>query len=205
MKKKEKFIKISPKDFEDFIWMSYRYCIGRKTIAAAYHAETIRKYIYSNPDALSEERKIFMAQDIIKEINNIIKWRDNVKVDGINDNLELFSFLLYKASKRKYTNVNFHINTYTEEMEFPPCLPEKYIPYDRDYNDLIKWVKLANFLNVNEHKQVHTNFNNKEEVYTCYSYPCKNENGIYEKRYTTLDKDIILTTWIDPKYITKIE
>lgn len=31
---------------EDYVWMSYRYCIGRHTIAAHYHATTIAQDVY---------------------------------------------------------------------------------------------------------------------------------------------------------------
>ena len=36
-------ITITNREMEDFIWMSTRYCIGRHTIAAAAHADTIAK------------------------------------------------------------------------------------------------------------------------------------------------------------------
>ena len=49
MKKKKNNICLDNKAMEDFIWMSYRYCIGRKTIAAATHADTIREFINNNP------------------------------------------------------------------------------------------------------------------------------------------------------------
>ena len=38
---------------EDCIWMSYRYCIGRSTIAAHMHAGGIANFVY---DKLTPER-----------------------------------------------------------------------------------------------------------------------------------------------------
>ena len=43
---------------EDLIWMSYRYCIGRHTIAANSHAGDIAKYSF---DHISENRKSFIV------------------------------------------------------------------------------------------------------------------------------------------------
>ena len=42
--------------FEDLLWMSYRYYIGRKTIAASAHAGNIAQHTYN---VLSSERKSF--------------------------------------------------------------------------------------------------------------------------------------------------
>ena len=80
MKKKKNNICLNNKAMEDFIWMSYRYCIGRKTIAAATHADTIREFINNNPNVISEIRKEFMANDIRREINHIINWCDNINI-----------------------------------------------------------------------------------------------------------------------------
>lgn len=58
-------------DFEeDCIWMSYRYCIGRNTIACHQHAGDIWQYC---KDRMSNERKQFASIDINKEIENIIR------------------------------------------------------------------------------------------------------------------------------------
>ena len=54
---------------EDLIWMSYRYCIGRKTIAAHSHAGNIARYSF---DHISDGRKRFMAKDIREEINDVL-------------------------------------------------------------------------------------------------------------------------------------
>ena len=55
---KKKVKKEEPKEMsmyeEDLIWMSYRYCIGRHTIAASMHAGEIAKHEYFR---LSPERR----------------------------------------------------------------------------------------------------------------------------------------------------
>ena len=51
----------------DCMWMSYRYCIGRHTIASSMHAG----HIWNNcKDRMSDERALFTAFDINREIEN---------------------------------------------------------------------------------------------------------------------------------------
>jgi hypothetical protein len=50
---------------EDYIWMSYRYCIGRHTIASHCHATQIAQDAYGK---LSKERSQFNSEDINREI-----------------------------------------------------------------------------------------------------------------------------------------
>ena len=50
---------------EDCMWMSYRYCIGRHTIAAHMHASDLWKNCRGR---MSDERALFTAYDINREI-----------------------------------------------------------------------------------------------------------------------------------------
>ena len=52
---------------EDCMWMSYRYCIGRHTIASSMHAYDIWKNCKGR---MSEERQLFTAYDINREIEH---------------------------------------------------------------------------------------------------------------------------------------
>ena len=55
-------------DYEmDCMWMSYRYCIGRHTIAASMHAPAIWKHCKGR---MSDERALFTAFDINREIES---------------------------------------------------------------------------------------------------------------------------------------
>ena len=55
-------------DYEmDCMWMSYRYCIGRHTIAASMHASAIWKHCKGR---MSNERALFTAFDINREIES---------------------------------------------------------------------------------------------------------------------------------------
>jgi len=52
---------------EDCMWMSYRYCVGRHTIAASMHAPAIWKHCKGR---MSDERALFTAFDINREIES---------------------------------------------------------------------------------------------------------------------------------------
>ncbi len=52
---------------EDCMWMSYRYCVGRHTIAASMHAPAIWKHCRGR---MSNERALFTAFDINREIES---------------------------------------------------------------------------------------------------------------------------------------
>lgn len=74
-------IDITNIDVEAFIWMSYRYCIGRSTIASHMHATDIFNLIRQNPNILSERRKKFMGFDIRREITDRLTCCDNIYID----------------------------------------------------------------------------------------------------------------------------
>ena len=74
----KKKIDITKIDIEDFIWMSYRYCIGRSTISTHMHATSIFNLIKQNPNIISEERKKFMGFDIRREIARHLTYLDNI-------------------------------------------------------------------------------------------------------------------------------
>ena len=50
---------------EDCMWMSYRYCVGRHTIASHMHASEIWKHCKGR---MSKERQLFTAYDINREV-----------------------------------------------------------------------------------------------------------------------------------------
>jgi hypothetical protein len=56
---------------EDSMWMSYRYCIGRHTIAASMRAGDIASHCYGR---MTEERSIFTAYDINREIEQSLQF-----------------------------------------------------------------------------------------------------------------------------------
>ena len=81
---------------ETCLWMSYRYAIGRKSIAAVSHAAEIAKHL----DWIPDDRWEFTAEDILREVNQSIGWTDNLTVMGLDGHREtdvfsvLFSFFV---------------------------------------------------------------------------------------------------------------
>jgi hypothetical protein len=102
-------VKVSAKDMDDFIWMSYRYCIGRKTIAASCHAGTIAELIFNNPKLLSKDRIEQMVTDIRNEIQDTIKWNKFIKFE----NEYSYSACMYDSTWDVYSAI------LTADTEFP--------------------------------------------------------------------------------------
>lgn len=203
-RKKKNTITISNDRMEDFIWMSYRYCIGRHTIAAAYHADVIRGLIMDNPDCLSEDRKAFMAIDIRRQINDLVCWRSNVYVDGPRD-ADLYSLILYKGSEKPNEKVKFYVDEFYNTVTTEPCEDDKYVPYDNDYEDIIRWIKLANILDKSTHKIITTNFNGEIKNVECYPYPYKVDNGVYVTKWTSPEKTLVNDSYLADEYIVEIK
>lgn len=55
----------------DSMWMSYRYCIGRHTIASHARAREIAEYCYGH---INNERSVFTAYDINREIEDKMRF-----------------------------------------------------------------------------------------------------------------------------------
>ena len=70
--------------------MSYRYCIGRHTIAASMHADTIMTLLNQNPSIMNKDRAAFNARDIRNEINRCISFKENIQIDGNEDGKDVF-------------------------------------------------------------------------------------------------------------------
>lgn len=203
-RKKKNTIVISNDKMEDFIWMSYRYCIGRHTIAAAYHADVIRGLIMENPDFLSEDRKAFMAMDIRRQINDLVCWRSNVHVDGPRD-ADLYSLILYKGSEKPNEKVKFYVDEFYNTVTTEPCEDDKYVPYDKDYEDIIRWIKLANILDKTTHKTITTNYKGDVKDIVCYPYPYKIDNGVYVTKWTSPEKTLITDSYLADEYIVEFK
>ena len=203
----ENKVNISSRHIEDFIYMSYRYCIGRHTGAAANHAETIHKLLVNNPDLLSEDRKEFMVKDIRQSINNVINWKKNVNVEF--GDFDAFSRLLYALDGVFSTMV--HKLDWTvgpNQIVYAETSKHSLEPgesFESEYTELIGWVRLANFLDKSCHKKIVVEYNEEREEYISYSYPKKKENGKYEKVWIDLESDISTTKWFDEQNIVEIK
>lgn len=213
-KKKQNTVAISNSKMEDFIWMSYRYCIGRKTIAACAHADTIASLIINNPNLLSDERKTFMVQDIREQITNAINWKWCIYINGSHYQKDIFSPLMYALNE--YPDIKqtvFYFDANTNEIyktEKNESLYE-FDTVDADYNDLIPWVKLANLLDTSCHRVITLVFDGKKEEVNCYPFPRKiqNDDGTitYKESWTGVEDGgcVSMCRYLADEYITEIE
>ena len=201
---------IQDKDFfESCLWMSYRYCIGRKTIAAACHAADIAKYVHY----LSKECREFMAHDIRREISDKIRWRDNVTVDGYNGKYDalslIYKYMINHPETVEDKNYHFYVNVDTGEVYTEDRVPKESSYYTSlldEHTDYIRWIKLANFCDDSNHKIVHVDYEGEEKDIECIEYPC-----VYQKeitiRYTdveTFPKNSYVDRFIAHEYIKSV-
>ena len=149
---------------EDYVWMSYRYCIGRRTIASHMHAGQIANDVYGK---LTDARSEFMAKDINEEIYNKLNWSDWLHVDRIY-NITHFKPLdaLYSCFSRegidsmeklrKIKSIELYYDEKSGEWK-----SEVYFYHDGGYEnfrslwditDLEVWQRLANLLDLSTHK-----------------------------------------------------
>ena len=144
---------------ETCIWMSYRYAIGRKSIASVMHAEDIAKHI----DWIPEDRREFTAQDIIREVNDKINWYKNIHMDSYtmseNDIFTvIFEWFLNNPQddpQKFFVEHEWYVDlakkTIDVEVRENPPQCNQYGFYSKDniftdYSDYKGWVNLAKFL-----------------------------------------------------------
>lgn len=145
---------------EDLIWMSYRYCIGRHTIAAGMHAGNIVKNSY---DKLNPERRDFMAFDIRREIESILRWnKPGFYLGSMFQRqdlpeyrpLELFiEAINYKSREELHKIKSIHLDSiggeYTiEYLKDGECETFSLI----ELHDLMTWMDVASCFDSKSHK-----------------------------------------------------
>lgn len=201
----DNLITLSTKTVEDLIWMSYRYCIGRRTGVAIDHARTIMDIVHKNPEAFTEEQKMQMVDDIRREINGKLFWARNVVIDMIS-NLDIFSLLFYNISDEEdTTKFVYTIHEKTGAIHRDVRLVDTIQPeqgFESLYLDLINWVKLANYLDEDSHYKITTEYQDKIEEHICYAYPIKIGNTYIKVFSSVLE---VSDRYIAPEYITKVE
>jgi hypothetical protein len=158
---------------EDLIWMSYRYCIGRHTIAAHSHAGEIAKHAYAK---LNPVRRNFFAFDIRREIESKLNFgypafrmETYLEREGSFEYRPLEKFIEFINGKpwedlKKYSTI-----TYTGDGNYDVAEAEKLPSYatefslKSDIDDLLVWMNLASlFDDASHHKSKFKNPNTGE-------------------------------------------
>ena len=152
----------------DCVWMSYRYCIGRHTIASQMHASEIANNAYGR---LTPERTQFMSEDINNEIHSQLHygnfvdmgWYGNIPKTHFKP-LDVVYSVLNKENINSYNKVreikSICIDWNRDKQDFDYSIyyfneNDKNKDYGRsiwDVQDLEVWQQLANLFDLNSHK-----------------------------------------------------
>ena len=191
--------------FESLIWMSYRYCIGRKSIAACTHADNIAKYIHYLP----KERRQFIAKDIRREISDRLHWQDNIQVNGFEYKYDAVTLLLKYIKENPDTdikNTKFFIDVNVGQVTIEPAEKPSHFSFMDDVSDYIGWIKLANCLDEDSYVTIEAEYDGENLNIEGFEYPNVFQNEI-RFLYTSVKKYLEqpwATSYIAPEYIKEI-
>jgi hypothetical protein len=184
---------------EDYIWMSYRYCIGRHTIAAHYHASQIAQDAYGK---LSNNRTQFMCEDICQEIHNRLHWGSFIDMACYGNipktnfkPLDVLYSILDKESIDSYKKISqiktIQIEWNREKNDFDYSIyyyndddPKKN--FGRSFYDISNleiWQQLANLFDLKSHKWCKLIDDSTCEYYECWKHYRTIEGLLKFKKY----------------------
>ena len=227
--KGDKEIIFRTSDFEETcMYMSYRYAIGRHSIAACMHANDIATHFFYR---LSNNRKEFNSFDIAREIDSQLRYLYNLYIEYPNENKNYYPFeILMSFIKKndirclnefnKYKRINYNCTTKEFDVEFDKSYIDKYHSnedgslqkeeYDikKDYTemdleDLLHWQKLSACLDIKNLKVIKTLYEGKEEEYICFKtyflqYGVKDDIDPFGRPYQVNDLENI---WWDEHWM----
>lgn len=210
------------KDYEeDGIWMSYRYCIGRHTIASHMRAGDILKHYYKRLK-LTPERCKFMSKDINKSIEDCLRWGQlNVymsysQYDNINPLDETLNAISDEDGVIDGENIK-HISKINIEFFDGKVLSRISNDVDKtlfyplnDLKDLIVWSNCAKILDIDSHKVCKVSYQGKDEYieYVEMTSIDNIDDGNYKviKRKVPVDKYVAnsaIYSYINEDYIVE--
>jgi hypothetical protein len=212
---------------EDCIWMSYRYCIGRRSIAACCHAGEIIKH---GLDWIPEDRREFTASDIRREINDSFAG-GNVTVTSYGPaKFDVLTLIMQWYEKnplsedlypmrglvtKHFNDHHFYVDCNEGKVSVEPISEtakkmlylSEYGTIFSKYSDYLGWIKLANILDKKRYL-ITTNFDGKEEEFECISYAqARFDGSVVQTVYATVDKvkeNPFIDSYICEEYITRI-
>lgn len=178
---------------ETCMWMSYRYAIGRHTIASTMHANDIANHFFYR---LSNDRKMFTAFDIAREIDDSLRWKFNLFIEypNINENYCPLEILMEFIKQygihnmdefNKFKRIDYNCSTKKFQVEYVPSYIDVYHSspdgseqkelYEKsksfstmDIEDLMHWQKLAACFDVEHLKVVKTLHDGVEAEHICF-------------------------------------
>ena len=208
----------------DAMWMSYRYAIGRHTIATAMHAGQLAQAVYHR---LNEHQREQTVYDIRREISTILNWEYNFNMDlciprQILDPFKsLYVFSLSPCVDEaggllKYLQQH-RVTVFTRtppllEYDVEDSFTKKNELSFMGIHDLLEWVNAANALDRKNHYIATVEYEGKKEkieVFESYSFN-RDDKGIYRLAwaYSPIEDYLanpVLYTRIADKYIKWLE
>lgn len=204
---------------EDCIWMSYRYCIGRHTIAIYMHASDIAQHAYGR---MTKERTQFMSEDICREIYDCLNvknfvdfgWYGNIPKSDFKP-LDVLYEVLDKESIDSYEKVAKIKEIVIEWNRDKKCFEhsiyyfndnDKNKDYGRsfmDIDDLEIWQRLANLFDIEGHKWCKMVDGSECEYYETWRHHRDVEGRLKFKKYKVPVSTKVSTvfTYIDEQFI----
>lgn len=183
---------------EDCVFMSYRYCIGRHSIATHMHATDIALNAYGR---MTPERTQFMSEDINNEIHtnlhfgNLVDmgWYGNIPKTHFKPLDVLYSILdkesIDTAEKmREIKSIRIEWNREKQDFDYSIYYFNEN-DKDRDLSrslwditDLEVWQQLANLFDLNSHKFCKLSDGTICEYYECWHMNTNQGVFTYKKR-----------------------
>ena len=187
-------------DEEMLMWTSYRYCIGRKTYVSSLAGYIAKKYY----PILSDERKLFTANDIRSSILDCIRWspfdfsyEGTVNYSQRKPMEDLMEFMKENNidSEEKIMEieaVSVYHETYNDDEKHKYRISkqtpnQKKIISQFDIECLFPWMDLASLFDINRHKLITVEYDGKKKEILAFeswigeTVECEDSPGYYSK------------------------
>jgi hypothetical protein len=199
---------------EDCIWMSYRYCIGRHTIAAHMHAGNIASHAYGR---MSDDRTQFMSEDINREIAHILNVHNWFEFDN-EWNIPKSEYrpldLLYRCldeanitsdeELRRIKNITAFYKDGQWMFDIHYYKHGDNVRSLSDLQDLEVWQQLANLFDLKGHKMCRLIDDTFCEYYECWKHYRKPSGECGYKMYRIpVDAGFSVLTYIPDESIAE--
>lgn len=200
----------------DSIWMSYRYCIGRHTIASHCHAGEIANHAYGR---MSNERTQFMSKDINQSIYDVLHVHDWFSVDSPYN---VKNFRPLDMFYQCLNNIGIKDMNDIKKFKCMDCYYDKngelktdvYYYNDKDkinfrsYSDITElevWQRLANLFDLDNHKWCKLTDGRIVEYYEYWTHYRTEDGFEFRQIKCPIDEyhNFAITTRIDEQYIVE--
>lgn len=199
---------------ETCIWMSYRYAIGRSTIAAAMHAKDIAKHL----DWIPEDRHEFTGEDIISEINSqlncIRTLRLTNKFAGDAKRIDAFSLLFRYLENDQWLLKDDTYRTYAFNIDFGTHRVDAIELIEGLQNDILlkyvdykDWIKLAKIL-LNDTVKLTMEMDGQLveiDAYEWWDYTYENNNPKLIRKYSDSPNSLMSGWYISSDAIKNVK